>query len=341
VLQRLESHFNIKAPTHAGYDTLSCVEAAHRGEMDACLCVGGNLFGATPDAAFTAGAFAHLDMVVYVSTTLNTGHAHGLGRHTLILPALARDEEPQQTTQESMFNFVRLSNGGPARHEGPRSETDILASLARLVFGDGGPVDWAALASHRNIRQLLSRIIPGLEPLAEIDETRREFHIPGRLRHEPRFPTPSGKARFQVTSLPDSSNDASTLRLMTLRSEGQFNTVVYEDEDLYRGQDRRNVILMHAKDMRTLGLREDQAVVVTSEAGRLANVRARVFDVRPGNAAMYFPEANVLVPRRRDPRSQTPAYKSVLIRVRAQAEPISDRPVSLGAGFEKRKLRAC
>ncbi len=32
---------------------------------------------------------------------------------------------------------------------------------------------------------------------------------------------------------------------MTVRSEGQFNTVVYEEEDIYRGQERRDVILMN------------------------------------------------------------------------------------------------
>ena len=34
---------------------------------------------------------------------------------------------------------------------------------------------------------------------------------------------------------------------MTVRSEGQFNTVVYEEEDIYRGQERRDVILMNAR----------------------------------------------------------------------------------------------
>ena len=29
------------------------------------------------------------------------------------------------------------------------------------------------------------------------------------------------------------------LRMMTIRSEGQFNTVVYEEQDIYRGQERR------------------------------------------------------------------------------------------------------
>ncbi len=43
---------------------------------------------------------------------------------------------------------------------------------------------------------------------------------------------------------------------MTVRSEGQFNTVVYEDYDLYRHQDRRDVILMHPEDLQRLGLEE-------------------------------------------------------------------------------------
>ena len=56
---------------------------------------------------------------------------------------------------------------------------------------------------------------------------------------------------------------------MTVRSEGQFNTVVYEDYDLYRGQDRRDVILMHPDDVERLGLNADQRVTVRSEVGML------------------------------------------------------------------------
>ncbi|MFO0972495.1 MAG: hypothetical protein U1A27_03515 [Phycisphaerae bacterium] len=47
---------------------------------------------------------------------------HGQARETLVLPVAARDEEAQPTTQESMFNFVRLSDGGPARLRDARSE---------------------------------------------------------------------------------------------------------------------------------------------------------------------------------------------------------------------------
>ena len=47
--------------------------------------------------------------------------------------------------------------------------------------------------------------------------------------------------RFHPTPLPAFAPAAGEFRLMTIRSEGQFNTVVYEDEDLYRGNVRRDV----------------------------------------------------------------------------------------------------
>jgi anaerobic selenocysteine-containing dehydrogenase len=91
--------------------------------------------------------------------------------------------------------------------------------------------------------------------------------------------------------------------------------VVYEEEDLYRGQDRRDVILINPDDMERLGLAPDQAVTVRSAAGELRRRLVRPFDIRRGNAAMYYPEANVLVPREVDPQSKTPGFKSVLVEV--------------------------
>ena len=103
---------------------------------------------------------------------------------------------------------------------------------------------------------------------------------------------------------------------MTVRSEGQFNTVVYEEEDLYRNQTRRDIILMHPDDLKRLGLEHEDRVDVTSDTGTLQNILARCYEpIRPGNALMYFPEANVLVSRRADPKSKTPAFKGVVIRV--------------------------
>jgi anaerobic selenocysteine-containing dehydrogenase len=213
-----------------------------------------------------------------------------------------------------MFSYVRLSDGGPARHEGPRSEVSVVSDLARRVAGNHGRVRWDEPESHERIRHLIADLIPGMQLMADIGRTRREFHIPGRHLNAPRFPTPSGRARFHPIALP-AAPDGASLRLMTVRSEGQFNTVVYEDADLYRGQERRDVILLHPDDIRRLDLGDDQLVSVRSAAGELRHQRVRPFDIRPGNAMMYYPEANVLVPCDIDPRSKTPAFKSVRVEV--------------------------
>jgi anaerobic selenocysteine-containing dehydrogenase len=269
---------------------------------------------------------------VYLNTTLNTSHAHGLARETIILPVLARDEEPQPTTQESMFNYIRMSDGGPRRHAGPRSEVEIIADVAERTLtrsvsgGRAGEsvIDWASMKNTGKIRSAIAAVVPGFEKLAEIDRTKQEFQVAGRTLHEPRFPTADGKAILHVLELPElAGTDGNSLRLMTVRSEGQFNTVVYEDEDIYRGQERRDVILLHPDDMRRLKLHENQRVTVRSEVGAIPNILVRSFpEIRVGNALMYYPEANVLVPRHADPHSRTPAFKSVVVTLEA-ALPVS------------------
>jgi molybdopterin-dependent oxidoreductase alpha subunit len=343
VFERLQTHFGVKLPTTPGLDTLSCVEAMQAGTVRHAWCLGGNLFGSNPDAQATAAAFGRLDSVAYLSTTLNTGHAWGRARHTLILPVKARDEELQPTTQESMFNYVRLSDGGPPRIPQARGEVEIVAELARRVLGEAGPVDWRAMEQHRTVRAAIAAVIPGFESIGRIDETRREFHIDGRTLHAPRFSTASGKARFHVTRIPQLRLEGGELRLMTIRSEGQFNTVVYEEEDVYRGQERRDVILMNAADIARLGLRADQPVTVRGPAGERRGVLVRACDIPPGNAAMYYPEANVLIPRVADPESRTPAFKSVRVTL-APAEglalPIAGTSAP-GRRGRRRESRAC
>jgi anaerobic selenocysteine-containing dehydrogenase len=312
----------VSLPKSPGLDTMGCMQAADRGEVRSALCLGGNLFGSNPDAQFARRALGNLELVTYLNTALNTAHAWGRGRETLILPVLARDEDPQKTTQESMFNYVRLSDGGQARLAGPRSEVDIIASLAGRVLRDSSPVDWQALKATCDIRQMIARIIPGYERIGEIDRTSQEFQVGTRTFHEARFFTPSGKAKFKVNPLPPLRGSLPQLRLMTVRSEGQFNTVVYEEADIYRRQERRDVILLNRDDIVSLGLRADQRVTVRSSVGFMPHVLVRPFDIRSGNALMYFPEANMLVPAATDPLSKTPAFKSVLITLEAEAPAI-------------------
>jgi len=319
VMAKLEQEFGFTAPKKAGLDTLATMQAVDRGDVKVGLSLGGNLFGSNPDAIASARALGKLDFLAYMSTTLNTGHAWGTAKETIILPVAVRDEEEQATTQESMFSYVRLSEGGKPRHPNTRSEVDILAELGERIVRDRSPMDWKRMRSHAALREAIARIIPGYEAIGKLDDTKQEFHVAGRALHAMTFPTPNGKAKFAPASLPATDRKADTLMLATLRSEGQFNTVVYEEEDIYRGQERRDVILMHPDDISRLNLRPNQSVVVKSEAGSMEGVLVRPYDIRPGNCAMYYPEANVLVPQTTDPWSKTPAFKSVPVQVFAPA----------------------
>jgi molybdopterin-dependent oxidoreductase alpha subunit len=327
IFQKLESEFGLKLPTTTGLDTLACIDAAYEQRLKFGFCLGGNLYGSNPDSTYANEALSRLEMLVMLNTTLNTGHAHGLAEETIILPVLARDEEPQPTTQESMFNYVRMSDGGPSRHQGVKSEVEIIATIAEMTLGQPKEhgqargtqenlLDWRSMQNTGAIREAIAKVVPGFEQLADIEKTKKEFQIPGRTIHTPTFPTKSGRAILHRHELPDLKGDENKLRLMTVRSEGQFNTVVYETEDFYRGQERRDVILLHPDDVVRLGLKENQRVTIRSEAGEMKNILVRPYaDIRAGNALMYYPEANVLVPRHVDPLSRTPAFKSVEITV--------------------------
>ena len=61
VLDRLEGRLGLHAPTSKGLDTMGCIEAAGRGEMDTAVCLGGNLFGSSPDAAYASQALGRLE----------------------------------------------------------------------------------------------------------------------------------------------------------------------------------------------------------------------------------------------------------------------------------------
>ncbi|MBY0549825.1 MAG: FdhF/YdeP family oxidoreductase [Candidatus Obscuribacterales bacterium] len=303
----LEKAYGVSLPEHTGLDTYSMIEQCDKGEIDVLFALGGNLWGSNPDSDLATRAMQKVGTTVYLSTKLNPGHFHGRARNTIILPVLARDEEPQSTTQESMFNFVRLSEGGSQNVEGQmRSEAHIICDLATRVLGTT-PVDWKTLTDMDAVRKLIAQTVPGWSAIENIGSTGREFTVAGRVFHTPQFPLPEGKAQMHRTPLPTLSND---LRLITLRSEGQFNTVVYEEYDLYRGIPHRFCILMAAADVNRMGLKDGQRVTVRGEAGKLSNIEVVTGNIRAGVAAMYYPEANCLLRANVDERSRTPAFKS-------------------------------
>ncbi len=312
---KMQQVYGIPPSDGNGLDTYRSMEAASAGRIQAAFLLGGNLLASNPDRVWAERALQNIPMTAYVSTKLNEGHVHGRGQTCLILPALTRDEEQHATTQESMFNFVRLSEGGtPAVSGEQRSEVDIIASLAERIL-PAKRFEWSTLRSHAQLRHAIAQVVPGYAPIHDIDHTRQEFHVQDRTFHTPQFATSTGKAVFHVTPLPTFAAGLNEFRLMTVRSENQFNTVVYGQDDLYRGNQRRDVVMMAAEDAQRLGMDEGEPLVVETDTGHLTVV-CSVVDIPPGNLAMYYPEANVLVPRHVDAKSGTPAFKSIIARLR-------------------------
>ena len=308
IFAAMEQAFGVTLSRAKGYDTMAGLEAAERGEIDAAVIMGGNLWGATPDADFATRAMDRIGFKLFLTTTLNRGHVHGLGEgESLVLPVTARDEEWSPTTQESMFNYVRLSDGGIKRLDNVRPETDILCDLAEIMVPDCG-IDFAPFKQHRNVREAIAKIVPGMEALADIDVAKREFHIANRVLHTRDFGTPDGKVHFVVTPLPQDA-DAPIL-LATVRSEGQFNTIIYEETDSYRGRAPRDAVFLCRDDMAAFGVTPGQRITLRSAQGRMQAV-VTPFDLPRGSALAYFPEANVLTATAVDPRSKTPAFKSI------------------------------
>ena len=313
VFAAMEAAFGINLSRARGLDTMAGLEAAARGEIDAAVIMGGNLWGATPDTAFSTRAMEQIGFKLFLTTTLNRGHVHGLGEgEALILPVTARDEEWSPTTQESMFNYVRLSDGGIERLSNVRPETVILADLAQQLLPDS-PIPFERFKEHRQVRAAIAKIVPGLEGLADIDVAKREFHVRNRVMHTPEFGTSDGKAHFVVTPLPAAPGQ---LTLATVRSEGQFNTIIYEEQDSYRQKAGRDAIFLNRDDMAAFSVRAGQRITIVSGSGRMTGT-AMPFDLPRGSALAYYPEANVLCGTAVDPRSKTPAFKSVPIWIEA------------------------
>jgi anaerobic selenocysteine-containing dehydrogenase len=203
-----------------------------------------------------------------------------------------------------------MSDGGPSRYPGLKSEVEVIAEIASRVLPDS-PIPWEEFLHTSNIRQVIGSVVKGMRPLQEIDRTRKEFHIEGRTLHRAQFPSVNGRATFKVPQTQVAPLKTNHFRMMTVRSEGQFNTVVYETQDKFRGVDSRDVVLMNPEDMEQRGWRENDTVTVHNPTGSLPGQKLVPYPITPGNIMMYFPEANMLVPRAADPQSRTPSFKSI------------------------------
>ena len=155
-----------------------------------------------------------------------------------------------------------------------------------------------------------------MEDLRDIAVAKKEFHVRQRLLHTPRFNTPSNKAQFIVHNIPQANTTQHyPLLLASVRSEGQFNSIIYEETDSYRHNAHRQTVFLSKVDMQDTGINNGDKVDVVSAHGCMKHVTVVSFELPKGNVMAYYPEANVLAGHELDQRSQTPSFKSIPVRI--------------------------
>jgi anaerobic selenocysteine-containing dehydrogenase len=116
--------------------------------------------------------------------------------------------------------------------------------------------------------------------------------------------------------------DRAMLRLATLRSHDQYNTTIYSLDDRYRGVfGGRMVVFINEADMKARGIAEGDQVEIESLAddGKrriVGGFWAKPHSIAGGSIGAYYPETNSLLLAYHDPRSSTPAAKSIPVLVR-------------------------
>ncbi|OIK25693.1 FdhF/YdeP family oxidoreductase [Streptomyces malaysiense] len=333
-LDALEREFGFAPPREHGFDVVRAIRALRDGEAKVFFAMGGNFVSASPDTEVTEAAMRRARLTVHVSTKLNRSHTV-TGARALILPTLGRTERDEQAsgeqfvTVEDSMGMVHASRGrlAPASTH-LLSEPAIVCRLARAVLGERSVVPWEEFEKdYAAVRDRIARVVPGFEDFNARVARPGGFALPHAPRDERRFPTATGRANFTAAPVECPELPEGRLLLQTLRSHDQYNTTIYGLDDRYRGiTGGRRVVLVNAEDARSLGFAEGAYVDLVSEwrdgvERRAPGFRVVLYPTARGCAAAYYPETNVLVPLDATAdTSNTPASKSVIVRLEAHAE---------------------
>ena len=337
-LDKLAQLYGFEPPRAKGLNTVETCEGVLSGKVRAFVGLGGNFVRAVPDTGRIEEAWQRLRLTVNVATKLNRSHLiHG--EVSYLLPCLGRIEIDRQAGGEQLLS-VEDSTGcmhasrGVAEPAAPSllSEPAIVAGIAKPTLEPNSKVPWDAwVGDYGRVRDAIEATWPDV-----FRDFNRRFLEPGGF-HRPIaarqrvWKTPNGKANFKgfgkLVADPDTPETGpEVLRLMTVRSDEQFNTTIYSLDDRFRGvYGTRRVLLMNRADVERLGFAEGAQVDVETavEDGhlrRVAGLRITPYDIPPGCVAGYYPECNPLVPlAHHAEKSKVPASKSIPVRLHAAA----------------------
>ncbi|MBQ0823366.1 FdhF/YdeP family oxidoreductase [Microvirga terrae] len=338
-LDKLKEQYGFEPPRWKGTTTVEACEGILKGEMKAFVALGGNFVRAAPETAALEKAWTRLRLSVQISTKLNRNHLIP-GEISYILPCLGRieiDEQetgPQAVAVEDSTACIHGSKGvaKPASSD-LLSEPRIVAEIAKATLPVNDKVPWDEwVADYALVRDAIEETYP--EDFRAFNKRMWKpggFHRPIAAR-ERRWKTKTGKANFIVPQsleedLGTAEKDPDIFKLMTVRSNDQFNTTVYGYYDRFRGvRGTRMVLFMNPNDVAKLKLNEGDLVTLTTAVDdgvvrQVSGLRVTPYEIPEGCCAAYYPECNPLIPVwHHADHSKVPAAKSIPIRIAPMQE---------------------
>ena len=341
-LDKLEQRYGFQAPRDKGLNTVETCKGILDGSVKGFISLGGNFVRAVPETKLVEAAWTRLPLTVQIATKLNRSHlVHG--KVSYLLPCRGRIEIDRQTTgpqSVTMEDSTGCMHGsrGIVEPASPHllSEQAILGGIAKALFPANSSIEWDRwVGDYSLIRDEIAAIFPEI-----FHDFNERMWTPGGFRRplpaaKREWKTPNGKANFKTPrgfdEDPDMhSDDPDVLRLMTIRSDDQFNTTVYTLDDRFRGVfGTRRVLLMNPTDITRLGFQVGDHVTVTAVARdqdqvprSVERLRLTSYDIPIGCAAGYYPECNPLIPLwHHAEESFVPAAKAIPIRLHISPPP--------------------
>jgi len=333
-LDKFAEQFGFDPPRDQGMTTVDVCEGILDNSVQAFIGLGGNFLRAIPDQGRVEPAWERMRLTVQIATKLNRNHLFN-GKTAYLLPCLGRSEEdlqaggPQTVTIEDSFSHIHGSLGHrkPAS-EHLKSELAIVAGIAMATLPANPKVRWAEwTGDYGLVRDLIAETYH-----AQFHDMNARMFEPGGFyrgnsARKRIWKTESGKAEFTAPEMlcaTDVADAEGRYRLVTVRSNDQFNTTIYGYSDRLRGiEGKRDVVLINPADMARAGLTAGQRITLVGDAEdghvrRIERLEIVPFDLPDGTIVGYYPELNPLIPiQHHDRNSKTPASKAVPVRIEA------------------------
>jgi len=331
---KLKELYGFEPPKDKGLNCTEVAQGVMKGKVRAVFQLGGNLVRSLPDHTQLVPAWRKLRLTVHILTKLNRSCLEH-GEISYILPCLGRIEIDEQATGlqavsvEDSTACIHGSRGyAKPASEHLRSEPWIVAQLAKVTLQPNPKVDWDGwVADYARIRDAIEKTYPNR--FRDFNARMFKpggFHRPLAARRR-EWKTKTGKANFIVPkslagNVDTPPGETDVFQLTTIRSQGQFNTTIYNNRDRFRGvSGTRMVLFMNAVDIAKQGLKEGDVVGLTTAIEERTRRHVGGFTVRGYNIperclAAYYPECNPLVPVSHHAKgSFVPAGKGVPVRI--------------------------